>query len=69
MPYKGQSRIDLEFGFYDLIAVTKGVSALLAAASTIEATPTQLAAMIDMIAEKQHKLFSLAGFDTAQIMP
>ncbi len=64
MSYSPTKQLDLECSLATLTGGLKGLSALLGSARTLDVTPCELAAMIDLLAEQAQKTQMLAGFQT-----
>jgi hypothetical protein len=58
-------RLDLEIGFYRLIGAARAAAQLLGSASQVDASPDDLGALFDLIAEKGQTLARQSGFDIA----
>jgi hypothetical protein len=54
-------RLELEFGFYRHSGALRAVSALFGAAHSIDCTPGDLSAMLDLVSEQAHLCQRLAG--------
>lgn len=65
MPHDPFCLLDLEFALYHLCGASKALGALLGASKTIDCTPAELGALVDLITEKAQHVQKIAGFGEA----